>query len=345
MTRLPQPLRNGLLGLLLLATTPLVTEVNAQGTGPGLKPTQIGVLPFNITTSGTYYLTTSLTGVSGQDGIQINASNVNLNLNGHQLRGVPGSRNGIVVNTSGAKSITIQNGTLSNWGSSGIEASVADGMHIDGLVVNGCVNRGMYLGANALVMRTTVSANGGVGILTGNSVALENCLAANNGEYGIFTGSTARLIACTATGNGYDGLLVSGESIVRDSLAVGNLLSGIRAGDNSLVESCNATRNTEHGIVVVHTSRVSNCLASFNGNGQNPSAVGILAEGSSNFIERNQTVQNGVGYRAFGPKNFLSGNTSMSEVGFTLGAGNFAGPIVTSGNLATASNPTSNFDL
>src|SRR5215212_2971187 len=52
-------------------------------------------LPTNITVSGSYYLATNLTGVSGTNGITITVDNVTLDLNGFALIGVAGSSNGV----------------------------------------------------------------------------------------------------------------------------------------------------------------------------------------------------------------------------------------------------------
>src|SRR5437588_4797633 len=49
--------------------------------------TPISSLPLAITSSGSYYLTTNLTGVSGSDGITVTATDVTLDLNGYSLIG------------------------------------------------------------------------------------------------------------------------------------------------------------------------------------------------------------------------------------------------------------------
>src|SRR5579863_106653 len=60
----------------------------------------ISALPFVITNSGAYYLTTNLTGISGSDGIIVQADNVDLDLSGFALIGVAGSGNGVDVTTN-----------------------------------------------------------------------------------------------------------------------------------------------------------------------------------------------------------------------------------------------------
>src|SRR5436190_21494060 len=49
--------------------------------------TPISSLPFNILTSGSYYVMTNLTGVSGSDGITVFVSGVTIDLGGFSLTG------------------------------------------------------------------------------------------------------------------------------------------------------------------------------------------------------------------------------------------------------------------
>src|SRR5689334_14299720 len=57
--------------------------------------TPIPSLPFTITNSGSYYLTTNLTGQSGTNGITIACSPVTLDLSGFALTGVSGALVGV----------------------------------------------------------------------------------------------------------------------------------------------------------------------------------------------------------------------------------------------------------
>ncbi len=78
--------------------------------------------------SGSYYLTTNITGVASKNGINIQADNVRLDLNGFTLYGgVTNSQAGITV-TGPHVGLVIRNGTVSGWGSGGITAaSASDG--------------------------------------------------------------------------------------------------------------------------------------------------------------------------------------------------------------------------
>src|SRR5438445_13129756 len=96
--------------LLLLSTINHQLSTHAQGslTPPGapaatmktlsqVEPrTPISSVPFAITNSGSYYLTTNLTGTGGGAAISITTSNVTLDLNGFTLAGL-GTSTGIGI--------------------------------------------------------------------------------------------------------------------------------------------------------------------------------------------------------------------------------------------------------
>ena len=140
------PIKLLITGLTLLALSTLNSQLStafAQGslTPPGapaatmksldqIEPrTPISSLPFTISTSGSYYLTTNLFESSG-DGIIVTADNVTLDLNGFVLDGTvtagasvvpgqpspksqaPGSLNGINA-TAIVNNLLVRNGSLS----------------------------------------------------------------------------------------------------------------------------------------------------------------------------------------------------------------------------------------
>ncbi|MEL6988410.1 MAG: hypothetical protein AAGK97_11330 [Bacteroidota bacterium] len=84
--------------------------------------TEIDTLPFIITTSGYYYLNKNLTMTTSGHGIIIaTEGSIIIDLNGFTMDGaesVVSSQSGILISRS---FVTVKNGTLSNWGSAGIE--------------------------------------------------------------------------------------------------------------------------------------------------------------------------------------------------------------------------------
>jgi hypothetical protein len=81
--------------------------------------TIIDSLPITITNSGSYYLTGTLTGVPGSNGVTVAANDVKLDLNGYALQGVPGSLTGVTL-SSHCTNLVVCNGIIRNWGGPGV---------------------------------------------------------------------------------------------------------------------------------------------------------------------------------------------------------------------------------
>jgi hypothetical protein len=161
-----------------------VSEINAAVVGTAF--------PYVITQPGSYRLTGNLNPPAGTDAIDINASNVTLDLNGFSIIGAGGSGGNGIVGTGGQ--VTVRNGTVSGMGGNGISlgsnAIVAD-VHVVG---NG--GDGIVTGTAGQVRHSSVSNNAGVGILLNGSggAAIEN-IVNNNGGYGLQMSDTSSAFA------------------------------------------------------------------------------------------------------------------------------------------------------
>src|SRR4030095_5965971 len=113
----------GLMSLLICAARAACIEVNSL---PG-----DGGAVFVITQPGSYCLGSNVVGVSGKNGIRIDADNVTLDLAGFAVLGVGGSLNGILINAH--LHIAIRNGSISGWGGSGLEGSTSGLARLDDL--------------------------------------------------------------------------------------------------------------------------------------------------------------------------------------------------------------------
>jgi hypothetical protein len=218
-----------------------------------------GPLPLTISSAGSYYLTTNLTGVAGTNGITIVANNVTLDLNGFTLQGVLlASWTGLYV--SGTRTnITVRNGTISGWGQHGVFA---------GTFAN--------LSENIVFERLTVSANSGMGI-GGAGCAVRNCEASINGSYGIYV-APGVVSGCFVLRNGQSGIYIDGAG----SEIIGNTCKGNNAtGDagnagiyinnnNNRIEANHVTDSGYAGIRVAPSS-INNIIIknSVIGNGVN----------------------------------------------------------------------------
>ena len=279
-----------------------------KGIGQPLLPT---AFPIVIRQPGSYYLTSEITGVAGQDGIVIMTNNVTLDLNGFSVAGV-GSASGISAGT-GLQNVSIGNGVVRGW-SVGVNASTA----------------------SALRLHTLVAANNGSsGILGGNESLVTDCAARQNGDRGIQI--TSGIISrCTASGNNI-GLTVT-DGTVRESSARANA-TGI-VGIRSVVENCVASSNTGDGFLI-SSGKLLNCVARAN------SGDGIEALGES-IVSGNVCSSNGAGVgvgagiHCTGDRNHIEGNNvSNNDVGIDANDTGVENNVVVRN---TASCNTSNYD-
>ena len=285
---------SGALALLLLAA--LAGVVHGGPLDPTAPPGSTGknvitALPFTISQPGSYVLNSNLTGVSGQNGITVNAGNVTIDLQGFELVGAGGALSGIAQN-SGAN-VSVEHGTIRNWPAWGISAG--DGSVIDDLhaLQNG---RGMVLGSwasvsNCEVQGSTASygirasegatithcrvegnAPGGTsanGIEVGGSSTITETVARNNGGTEILAGDKVTLENCVADGVGTpgNGIQVGFWSSIRGCSAFNNGGVEILAGWSATLENCVADGNVsaEDGIRVGQDSTIRGCTARNNG--------------------------------------------------------------------------------
>jgi len=251
----------------------------------------ISSLPFAITQSGSYYVTTNLVGVAGQNGISINADGVTIDLMGFELRGVGGSLSGIFLN-AGLR-VYIYNGTIRGWGQDGVNGNGGAASILERLRVASNGRNGIAINSGSHVRQCISSGNTLVGILTSNHVEVDDCISGGNGTHGIQCGTGSNVRRCLTTGNngsgitgsGLDGfnildcnsevngggINIIGQAIVRNSFARSNRVSGITVGDGSSVTGCNASDTgttatpTAHGIQVGGGSTVRDCTTRNNG--------------------------------------------------------------------------------
>lgn len=236
------------------------------------KRTPISSLPFNITQPGSYYLTGNLTGVSGQSGVTVSTSDVTIDLNGFALTGVAGSIHGIEANAP--SNVAICNGTIRNWGGSGIFAQPTSNSQFQNLRLSNNAEFGILGGPGSAIKNCVARENGesGIYVLPGSTIA--HCTAEGNGRSGFFgNNSTGNVSHCSATGNGEDGI---SAGTVTDCDAFDNGGSGIRA---TTVIGCTTRDNESTGIIAntvtsssahsngnagINASMVTNCRASSN---------------------------------------------------------------------------------
>ena len=283
--------------LLLAALAGVVHGGPLDPTGPpgSTGKNVITSLPFGISQPGSYVLNSNLTGVSSQNGINITANNVTIDLQGFELVGVPGSLHGIAHISGSLSGLTVRNGTIRNWGQLGISAGpgvlvdevsfkannggvfAGDGATLTNCRIEGSIGTSSILGNRAVVSKCTFDSNGSgctncPGIQVGQDSTVTETVARNNGGIEIQAGTGSTLENCTADGNGTagEGILVAADSTVRGCTARNNGGDEIQAAGPSLVRECVADGNgtAGFGISVGEGSTVSNCTVRNNGNAE-----------------------------------------------------------------------------
>jgi parallel beta-helix repeat protein len=344
----------GLISLLTCTAQATCIEVNSVNT-PG-DATAV----FVISQPGSYCLPTNVVGVSGKNGVRIDADNVTLDLSGFAMLGVSGSLNGILINTH--FHIAIRNGSITGWGSNGLDGTAGALARIDDLRADTNAGSGLVINSGSQVNNCIAAQNGGVGITTSNDVLVTGCLSSTNGGHGFLLGTASTIKSSFANGNGGSGIAPSGvnsltvidcnthfntgagiagpkRALITSSTAEDNRAGGIVAGASSTISNCNASGNTGDGIFVSVGSAVTGCTASAN------TGDGIEVDNLSR-VEGNTCQGNGVGtadgagVHVTGRANRIDGNTAFSnDRGIDVDAG---------GNLIVrndASLNTTNYDI
>ncbi|MEN6341032.1 MAG: NosD domain-containing protein [Methanospirillum sp.] len=188
--------------------------------------------PVVITTPGTYELSGDITGAGENAGIEIRASGVVLEGNGHALLG-NGARElpGILVQGSAgapAEQVELRNLTVRGW-QYGVRAIGASHILIDRVTARENTDNGLYLFSvtNSTVSNCTAEANGGSGVVLSDvsqDNVVENTAASGNEHNGLMLiASTAnRLHGNTVRGNGAYGIdgYLARDNVIADNLFV-----------------------------------------------------------------------------------------------------------------------------
>jgi len=187
-------------------------------------------LPYAVNLSGSYVLTSDLTASGPGNGIEINVSNVSLDLNGFGLFGAA-SGSGIYVN--GAQgNISITNGTVAAWGDHGIDLTNATASRVSEVrvTVNGL--HGIRLGSDNVVMDCIAQSNGDAGFRAeGNHNRIERNHSLNNARGFFLAGTENLLVKNSAADNGINYVIGAGNGYGPIVTASANLAS-LPGGDH-----------------------------------------------------------------------------------------------------------------
>jgi parallel beta-helix repeat protein len=216
-------------------------DLSATGAAPlavqGIS--QPGKFPVKITKPGSYKLNGNLTvKTAGADAIDVNVSNVTIDLSGFTITGGVIAINGL---TASATNTTVTNGIIT--GSSGgiilAEGGVVRGVHVIGLTATGtncgaikCVDHCTI--ADNIVDNNAVCSPAGAITVGGNSLITDNTVTTTVGGPGILVGATGGTIVSgnTANGNSGNGIDLEGPGVLVSHNTASNNAIGVSFGLN-----------------------------------------------------------------------------------------------------------------
>jgi len=236
--------------------------------------TPISSLPYIINDAGSYYLTQSLTGSSGSDGITINADNVTLDMAGFSMVGMPGSLSGIQLG-SPRYNVAIRNGTIELWDEDGIDGDGA---------------------RNCLYEDLRIQNNDGTGLRMGYASRATGCAVYASGSNGYSTVEGCLIESCTSSENAYFGFAVAQGDVIRNCVSTANEDAGIQVGRRCKVSGNVCERNGAGGVgagvsVTGNDNRIEDnhlTAADF--------GLQIQSGGTNNFIAGNTVLGNTQNY-------------------------------------------------
>lgn len=234
-------------------------EINqACAAGPGCFAGDTAGFPVQITTRGSYRLTSNLTPPNQTTAtISIFAGGVSVDLNGFAIQGtIPCSAGaggfGVTSITSGA---AVSNGHVRGMGSVGINLGLDS--RVERVIAEQNCGGGIAVGNGSLVSDSVARSNAGHGIVASPSSRINGSVADLNTGNGISgPGGAVSVEGCVANGNGFNGISLLSSlfgSLVIDSMASNNTLDGILVDANSLVLRSSTNGNGIYGIEFVST--------------------------------------------------------------------------------------------
>lgn len=209
--------------------------------------THIVSLPYTITASGSYYLTTNLSGGGIATGIVIQASGVTIDLRGFSIENCT---SGISASGTGVKDIAIHNGGVRGCTGSGIDLGNVSKVRLEQLILSDNGGDGASVGETSLVTLCTAKGNTAHGIALASGGKVFQCVSQSNSGSGIAVTSSCQVADnnCNSNGSGA-GLLTSGT---------GNRVEGNSGNQNKYGFLINGTAN-----LVIRNNACSNTTSDY----------------------------------------------------------------------------------
>ena len=274
---------------------------------------QLSEIPEIIEWPASIHLAGTLTGIAGSNGITIASDNVTVDLGGHTLVGVPGSRDGIEA-VSTFKNITIQNGYVRDWGLDGIDLQGSDNKINNVCSINN-FSDGIRAGSGAVVKSCIAATNGSLGMIVSEGSTLAECVVRNNSSGGIACGADSTVSGCTAKDNGSTGISGNGGSSIQNCTAENNQGNGFTGSLGTLFEDCVARNNSGSGFFALSNPAglILRHCSSYDNNG----FAGIYAGSDSLVIGCNATRNATNGIFILDESSVIDSFAEFNDIGIT----------------------------
>jgi len=288
-----------------------------------------GGFNYVIAQGGSYYLTGDLA-VDKDNGINVIAPGVTIDLNGFRIIRTGGPLGGTAISISGPD-CTVKNGSLNAITSPGFANGVVDtgtGGTFTSLRIQGCTQVAIDAGENATVTDCIVSDNtngiragkasvltrciarrtvGAVALQAGQGSTLTNCVAELNQTTSAFlVDQGSSLQNCTGFGNKSAQVFFTSTGVaLTGCAAVSNTTDyGFRVGAGSTLTDCTARSNTSsaatsYGIYAADSSTLIGCTSSSNvtsnGAATDQTGIGIFGGVGSTVKDCTSGLNKGIG--------------------------------------------------
>lgn len=282
---------------------------------------------YKITQPGSYYLTGDVVGVAGKNGIEVEAWHVTIDLNGFQVRGVPGSLAGIDPNGTAPNSPTsspygtLKNGVVTGWGANGFTGNNVGAWVFEEVKFVSNTGYGITVNSGSIFTRCYFYGNSLDGCATSNHVEFYYCFGSGNGGHGFAAGSDSQFVHCEAGTNAGSGFVVplGGRAIA--CTATLNTI-GIVLGDGGSADNCHVDMNRNEGIIVGKGGTVTRCAV--DGNGTAVVSAGIRARLYTSVTNTTATISDCIVTNNSGVGILSAGGTMRDCMAELNGGGGFS---------------------
>lgn len=196
-----------------------VLITHAKAVAGGVTPGDAPGYPVTISLTGSYKLGGNLQAPVSKNGIEVNAVEVTIDLNGFRINGdrTTGSNGVGVVGTQ--RNLQLRNGTIRNFKISGVEAGHGLIVRDMNISENGVSGVALFAPSGyARIVNSTIVQNGGYGVECFVACHIEGSIIGANSGGGLKITTSGTVLGNTITGNGFYGIV----AVVGSKVGVGN---------------------------------------------------------------------------------------------------------------------------